>query len=51
MCAYYFGKIIVESFEKGYLIFFKEWLKNQTKLDLNVLQKYLCEGYTKVISQ
>ena len=51
MIAYFFGRIIVESFEKNWFNLFMQWLKNQSKIDLNSLKKYLYEGYQKVLSQ
>lgn len=51
MISFYFGIIIVEAFEKGYLAYFNEWIKNQSKLDLNLLKKHLIEGYLKIKSQ
>lgn len=50
MLGFFFGRIIVESFEKNCFEFFNEWLRNQTKIDLNSVKKFLHEGYKKVLS-
>ena len=50
MLGFYFGRIIVQCFEKNCFDLFNEWLRNQTKIDLNSLKKYLYDGYKKVIS-
>jgi hypothetical protein len=47
----YFGQIIVQSFDKGYLLSVKQWLQGQRSGELSFLKKYLSEGYREVIDQ
>lgn len=51
MLGHYFGKIVVDCFEKNCFHYFMAWLKVQTKIDLNILKKHLFEGYKRIKSQ
>ena len=51
MISYYLGKIVIESFQKGYLEYFIRWLIESESNLLSHIKKYLIEGFTRLLSQ